>query len=387
MGQILNRWKEYFCTLLNTETEELPDSQKKQPKHSDDQLGIGILAPSLNKVCSIINKLKNAKVGGTDNIVPKLIKYGGKVLKQRIYGLITMIWEEEQLPSQWNEGIICPVYKKGNRLDCKNYRPIILLNVAYKIFAIILNQRLADIVELKLGDYQSGFRPNSSTIDNIFTLRQIIEKYYKFNVDTRNTFIDYSHVFDSIIRETILTSLHLNKIPPKIINLIKLTLENTTAKVKVNNTYTTDFRVDIRVKQGDPLSPTLFNLVLDTVLTQLDLRGNISTHLKQLMAYADDIIILAHTKNSLTEALQQLQKSSMEVGLKINEEKIRYLKCSEKDTNKEDLNCPNLSNEQVHQCKYLGSIINGNNSIEEEIKERDSSWYKGVLCKPKVLQK
>ena len=113
--------------------------------------------------------------------------------------------------------------------------------------------------------------------------------------------------------------------------------------------------------------PTLFNLVIDTVLTQLDLRGNISTHLKQLKAYGDDILILARTKKSLTEALQQLKKSSIEVGLKINEEKIKYLKCSKKDTNKVDLHWSNLSIEQVHQYKYLGSIINDNNSIEEEI--------------------
>jgi len=86
-----------------------------------------------------------------------------------------------------------------------------------------------------------------------------------------------SHAFDSILRESILTSLYSNKIPHKLINLIKLTLENTTVKVKVNNNYISDFRVDIGVKQGDPLSPTLFNLVIDTVLTQLDLRGNIST--------------------------------------------------------------------------------------------------------------
>jgi hypothetical protein len=74
----------------------------------------------------------------------------------------------------------------------------------------------------------------------------------------------------------------------------------------------------------------------------------------------------------------------MEVGLKINEEKTKYIKFSKEDTKKEDLNCPNITIEQVHQCKYLGSIIN-DSSIEEEIK--DNPWYKGVLRKPKFLQK
>ena len=89
--------------------------------------------------------------------------------------------------------------------------------------------------------------------------------------------VDYTHAFDSIIRNKILDSLSMKKIPSKLVNLIILTLENTTAKVKVNNTFTSDFRVDSGVKQGNPLSPTLLNLVIDTVLEQLDLRNNIST--------------------------------------------------------------------------------------------------------------
>ena len=177
-----------------------------------------------------------------------------------------MMWEKEQLPNQWNEGIIWPLYKKGDRLDCTNQRPITLLNVAYKIFAIILNQRLADIVETELGDYQSGFRPNRSAIDNILMIRQIIEKCCEYNIDIHNIFIDYMHAFDSINRNKILDSLTQYKIPSKLIRLIKLTLENTTAKVKVNNVYTMEFRVESEAKQGDPLSPTLFSLVTDTVL-------------------------------------------------------------------------------------------------------------------------
>jgi hypothetical protein len=80
------------------------------------------------------------------------------------------------------------------------------------------------------------------------------------------------------------------------------------------------------------------------------------------------------------------------VRLKINEENTKYLKCSIKDTIKEDLNCPNLSIEQVRQCKYLGSIINDNNSIEEEIKERivlgTKSYYANLkFFKSKLVTK
>jgi hypothetical protein len=185
-------------------------------------------------------------------------------LKQRIHKLIVNIWLKEQLASDWNEEIICPVYKKWDRLDCKNYRPITLLSVAYKIFAITLNQRLTNIVEPTLGECQSGFRPNRSTINKIFVLRQTTEKCYEYNID-----IHYSHAFDFIIRESIQTALYLNKLPPKLINLIQLTLQNTTTNVKVYNTFRTDFKIDTEVKKGDQLSPTLFNLDLDRLGNEL----------------------------------------------------------------------------------------------------------------------
>jgi len=53
-------------------------------------------------------------------------------------------------------------------MQCKNYRPITLLNVAYIIFATTLCKKLTEIMEGKLGEYQMGFRPERSTIDNIF---------------------------------------------------------------------------------------------------------------------------------------------------------------------------------------------------------------------------
>jgi hypothetical protein len=117
-----------------------------------------------------------------------------------------------------------------------------------------------------------------------------------------------------------------------LIRLIKLTLENTTTKVKVNNAYTEEFRVESGVKQGDPLSPTLFSLVIDTVIRKLDLRGNISSRLRQLTAYADDILITARTRQSLNDKFQQLKNNCMEIGLIINEKKTKYLKSTKKET-------------------------------------------------------
>jgi hypothetical protein len=76
------------------------------------------------------------------NIPAELIKQGGTELKTRTHILIMKIWDEETLPTEWMEGIICPIYKKGDRMIRCNYRPITLLNVVYKIFSVLISSRL-----------------------------------------------------------------------------------------------------------------------------------------------------------------------------------------------------------------------------------------------------
>ena len=160
-----------------------------------------------------------------------------------MYNLILLIWNKEQLPKEWLQGIIYPIHKKGERTICSNYRPITLLNIAYKIFAIILNNRLSRIVETKLSDAQSGFRPNRSTVDNIFTVRQTFEKCYEYSIDLHNMFVDYTQAFDSVNRYKILECLLQHKIPAKLQKLITLTLTETNAIVKINNEFTDKFDV------------------------------------------------------------------------------------------------------------------------------------------------
>jgi L-rhamnose mutarotase len=160
--EIMDRWKQYFADLMKTDN---IDNQVQEVHTIENNTELD--PPTYKEVSGIISKLKRKKAPGTDNIPAEVVKHGGYILKHRMYNLILLIWTKEQLHMEWLQGIICPIYKKGERTICSNYRLITILNIAYKIFTIILNNRLSKIVESKLSDIPSGFRPNRSTLNNI----------------------------------------------------------------------------------------------------------------------------------------------------------------------------------------------------------------------------
>jgi len=143
-GDILQRCRQYFCDLqtISSGTQELI-SEKVILSNSEE-----VPPPTYYEVNQVIEKLKIHEAAGLDNIPAELIKQVGTELKNRIHKLIMKIWDEERLPTEWMEGIICPIYKKGNRMIGSNCRPITPLNVVYKIFSILINNRLTKTVFL-----------------------------------------------------------------------------------------------------------------------------------------------------------------------------------------------------------------------------------------------
>ena len=200
--QILERWQQYFKELLNLEAEIIISIET----HKDPTNNLELEESIYEEINEIIKNIKPNKAAGPDEILPEFIK-NGLTLKQKILKLIVKIWKQEKIPCEWSEGIPCPICKKGDRKQCNNYRGISLLNVTYKIFAILLYNRLSKIIETEIENYQMGFRPNRSTIDNIFIVRQIYEKCYEYNIDLHNIFINFSQALDTVHRDAIYNSL------------------------------------------------------------------------------------------------------------------------------------------------------------------------------------
>jgi hypothetical protein len=128
-----------------------------------------------------IEKLKGHKSPGVDQIPTELIKARGGTIFGAIHKLIISIWNKEELPEEWRESIIVPIYKEGDKTDCNNYRGISLFPTTYNILSIILLSGLIPYAEEVIGDHQCGFRRNRSTTDHLFCIRQILEKKWEYN--------------------------------------------------------------------------------------------------------------------------------------------------------------------------------------------------------------
>ena len=97
----------------------------------------------------------------------------------QIHKLIVSIWNKEELPEEWKESIIVPIYKKGDKTDSNNYKGMSLLPATYKILSNLPLSSLTPYAEEIIGDHQCGFRRNRSTTDNLFCFRQMLEKKWE----------------------------------------------------------------------------------------------------------------------------------------------------------------------------------------------------------------
>jgi hypothetical protein len=123
---------------------------------------------------------------------------------------------------------------------------------------------------------------------------------------------------------------------------------------------------------------------MDVISSKLGARGNISTRLKQISAYAD-IIITGRTKQLMIDTFTKLKNKASKYGLLIKENKTKRMKCTRKQLKENKLETDTTSFESIQSIKYLGSTVNQSYTIAEEIKERLIAGNTAFYANQKVL--
>lgn len=256
---------------------------------------------------------------------------------------------------------------------CSNFRGIALLNIAYKLFALILYRRMLPYMECSVGEYQGGFREGRSTTDQMFVIRQILEKCKEYNVELHQLFVDFKAAYDSVIRKKLWRVMAEFGIPEKLIALTKMTLEGANSRVRIRNKLSESFDIEEGLRQGDPLATLLFNLILEAAVraTQTDTSSTIFTKSSQILGFADDLDIIGRNMEVVKENFVALERKGSDLGLKVNDTKTEYMIITHSNRPREQnvqINAHTFK--VVNEFVYLGSQLNTDNSIMDEIKRR-----------------
>ena len=144
------------------------------------------------------------------------------VVNQDLRNINGLAPDEGAVPQDMRDAKIVTLYKnKGERSDCNNYRGISLLSIVGKVFARVILVRLPKLAERVYPESQCGFRAERSTIDMVFSLRQLQEKSREQQMPLYIAFIDLTKAFDLVSREGLFRILSKIGCPPKLLSLIE----------------------------------------------------------------------------------------------------------------------------------------------------------------------
>ena len=125
---------------------------------------------TIDEVRNAVKKLKNHRSPGEDLISGEMLKALGEIGLEKLTSILSNVWQEEVVPSDWRRGIIVRIPKKGNLSDCSNWRGITLLSVPSKVLSNIIYDRIKNEAQSVMREEQAGFREARGCADHIFVL-------------------------------------------------------------------------------------------------------------------------------------------------------------------------------------------------------------------------
>ena len=262
--------------------------------------------------------------------------------------------------------------KKGDTSQCNNWRGITLLSIPSKVLCSIILSRMKKEVDKKMRDEQAGFRQERSCVDQIATLRIIIDQTIEWQTSLYLNFVDFQKAFDSVDHQVLWGILAHYGIPRKVISTIQKLYEGFTCQVIHGGTMGEPFPVTTGVRQGCLLSPLLFLLVIDWVSrtaysNPAGIQWTLTSRLEDL-DFADDICTLAHRLQDSQRQATSLETTAKRTGLYINAQKTKTMRINSNQT--ENIKINNTDVEDTEHFTYLGSIVSTSGGTDEDIKAR-----------------
>ncbi|CAD6196600.1 unnamed protein product [Caenorhabditis auriculariae] len=265
-------------------------------------------APILDEeVRAALKKAKRNKAPGPDMITLEMLLACEDIVVPHLVTMFNESLTNERAPQSMPDSVVRLLHKKGNCLDIGNYRPVALLSVVYKLFTSILRRRATRELEAAQPIEQTGFRSGFSTSENTLVVTEMIQKSQEYKFPLYLMFVDYKKAFESVEFGSLWTALSEFGVHSKIV----MTLKNIYEEAEVSK----------GVRQGDTISPDLFNATLEHIFRRLNwesygfsVNKTTLTHLR----FADDVVLFASSAQKIQEMANELAKESKKAGLEIN---------------------------------------------------------------------
>ena len=295
---------------------------------------------TLEEVSLGLCRLNNGRSSATSGVLAEFYRYARAVptpecpspphlLAPLLLHLLNSAFTLGHVPPHSNLAPVSPIFKKGDPADPANYRPIAVSEPFLRLYASILNSRIVTLTERcnLRAPSQAGFRPTLSTIHPLFALQHLVDESARTATPLYCCFLDLKSAYNYVHRPLLWQILGRLGIHGRMLAAVKSLYATSSLAVKVGGRVGSSLPSQTGVKQGCPLSPTLFGLFLDGLHRYLALHCphigptlSDGTRVSNLQ-YADDVTLLACTPTHLQTLMDCAVEFCTAVGLALSPHK------------------------------------------------------------------
>uniref|UniRef100_A0A803TU16 Reverse transcriptase domain-containing protein n=1 Tax=Anolis carolinensis TaxID=28377 RepID=A0A803TU16_ANOCA len=344
-------------------------AKQKLEKITEDQREFLNKEITQDEIRRTIKAMKGNKAPGPDGFPACFYKTFQNELIPHLQKIMNQILLGNEIPDSWKSADIITILKENSDpTEIRNYRPISLLNVDYKIFTGVLTNRFKEFLCTWIAEEQTGFLPNRKIGENVRCILDIIEYYDKnhqnelalLSIDAEKAFDKLNWAFFKLLFKELDIGFHFY-------NAIDKIYDHQTAKLSINGCWSDEIRIEKGTRQGCPLSPLIFIFALEILLKNIqadkDLRGaRINFKDYKLRAFADDLIcIVEEPRKNIQKWLNKVQEFGDLAGFHLNKKKTKILTKNITKSNQKALQ-EEAGTEVSSKIKYLGIWITNKNA-------------------------